>query len=159
MSTFKTLATLVEAIKDALTQSIEEAFELMDELIVTDNKRVKRDILMQKARYNTTRNQLNNNLISIAEANQTYGKIRFALFDLLDSLKETDIQLGQKKDSGLSNNEKAGLERQRELLTEKMNFFKEELLITSSPDVKFSLKKKLQDIEVELAKIKQQLGE
>lgn len=166
MSKYTTLLEVKNAIRDSLTQDIEEAFELMDKLIDTPRKRINKDLAMHKSNYNRAKQQMLTDQIGFTEANKIYSRVLSALLDLLELLKEEDVRLDKPKEeeehtsdtpSSISDLERQGLENQLQILTEKMNFFKEEALLASSPEVKFGLKKRVQDMEAQITKIKQRL--
>jgi len=68
-------------------------------------------------------------------------------------INKDSIEEKAKPTKGLSDTERSGLENQKALIEEKVAYFKEEMLIASSPDVKFSLRKKVQELEKNLAEV------
>lgn len=62
------------------------------------------------------------------------------------------------KSKVISDQERESLMNQKSLLEEKIAFYKEEELISSSPDAKFSLKKRIQKAEENLAEVNSKLN-
>ena len=58
----------------------------------------------------------------------------------------------------LSDTERTSLENQKALIEEKLAYFREEMLVAASPDIKFSLKKKVQDLEGNLQTVLKKLN-
>jgi len=140
------------------------------------------DVILQLSRYNGNNNQFNKHIISLEQYNRVNAQIGYALTSMIEDLKESDLQADylssiktfakrNKPSTPLSSNlpssistanttnlEKKGLQQQLELLTEKINFFRNKLIIETDAGRQFAYEKQIAEMETELAEIKRKLN-
>lgn len=86
------LRALRQHLKNLLAKRrIEEVFQLLEERI-DDRSRLKKDIILQQAQFNSINKQIRSGLIDPNTANLTLNRISAALLALLDELQADDLQ-------------------------------------------------------------------
>ena len=166
-------------LKMALGESLEKTFELLDQQVATEAGAYD-DLILQKARFNSAKNDLHRGVVTQEESNISFARIRAALLHLIDHLNPSDLKpLAASNDikeegaeslfyqSGdqvvaldLYDLEQHGLKRQAELLLRKLNKLRERYLLIQGTDVakEFVLEEQIAQAEEQLDQIKVQLG-
>ena len=171
----KTKPTTLKGLKKQLKGYLaggefERVFDTLNELISDDSYR-ETDIIMQQARYNRTKREQNQGTIRSESAQLTFNQIQYAMIDLVDSLEEEDLILGEvkpqqetginqgiaQKNNSLSSLERQGLENQAELLQRKLNSFKEALIKASDTSMKLNLEEQIKETNHQLEEVRQKL--
>lgn len=164
-----TLKGLKKQLKSYLAAGeFERVFDTLNELISDDSYR-ETDIIMQQARYNRTNREKNQGTIRKESADLTFNQIQYAMIDLVDSLEEEDLILGEvtsppeneRSNTGsvttLSELERQGLENQAGLLQRKLNSFNEALIKAFDPSMKFNLEEQIKETEHQLEEVRRKL--
>jgi hypothetical protein len=165
-----TLKGLKKQLKGFLAAGeFERVFDTLNDLISDDSYR-ETDIIMQQARYNRTKREQNQGTIRSESAQLTFNQIQYAMIDLVDSLEEEDLILGEVQEeqpahsntSGqttntLSDLERQGLENQATLLQRKLNSFNEALIKAFDPSMKFNLEEQIKETEHQLEEVRSKL--
>lgn len=165
-----TLKGLKKQLKGFLAAGeFERVFDMLNDLISDDSYR-ETDIIMQQARYNRTKREQNQGTIRSESAQLTFNQIQYAMIDLVDSLEEEDLILGEVQEeqpapsnaSGqttntLSDLERQGLENQATLLQRKLNSFNEALIKAFDPSMKFNLEEQIKETQHQLEEVRSKL--
>jgi len=158
-----TLEKAKHSLQQTLTNDIEEFFEQVY-TIVSANSKKRDDFMFQQGRYNNLKKQIRKGLINAENREMTTNQIRYALQETINELRERDVQLEETAENppplhgGLSSLEKGGLQSRAKLIQEKLNFLQEEQVLAVDPSTKFALKKRIEDLEEQLAAINEKLA-
>lgn len=123
--------------------------------------------ILQQGRLARVKNQERSGVISDADADRTYNRVRYALIETVDGLDVKDLISGSQSSTvksessspnSISDAEKAGLKSQLSLLVERMNRIREALALETDPSRKFAYEKQIQNLEAEIEAIKQKLN-
>ena len=86
----KTLPEIKKGLKELLTEGIDLALEAMEKLLGSSSKSLN-ELLLLKSRYKESNKKLLTGLISDADAQLEFNKIRAALLDFIDLIEEQDL--------------------------------------------------------------------
>ena len=149
----------IEDVRNRIEQLIgaddfETVFELMKK-ILNDHSLRYDEIIIQENNYNSIKSLIRSNMVDLDTAEIILNKIRGAVNDINEELKEKDFKADIIE---LPVPEKAGLIEQAEILQKKLDYLKKELLTAYDTNQKFALqeqidetKKKLDDINKSLS--------
>ncbi len=87
----KTLPEIKKGLKELLTEGIDLAIEAMENLLGSSSEAFN-NLLLLKARYKACNKKLLTGLISDADAQLEFNKIRAALLEFIDTIGEKDLQ-------------------------------------------------------------------
>lgn len=156
----KRLKTLIAS------DEFEQAFDLLGQAI-DENASISNSLISLQGQYNGMRKQQNQGTVSDDFANRTLNRIRIAVTDLVNKLKEDDITSGYFKKSttatpaaanNLSDLEREGLENQINILQNKLNFFLQQQAILSDASQKFTLQMQIDEVQKQIIDAKGKLG-
>lgn len=82
-----------DIIKKALVADLEKALRYL-EIVINPSSSKKNDLIMQQARYNETKRNVMNGMLSSANAQMTYSHIRNAVLYLIDNIEGEDLSQG-----------------------------------------------------------------
>jgi len=158
-----TLEEAKHSLQQTLTEDIDEFFEQVY-TIVSANSKKRDDFMFQQGRYNNLKKQSRKGLVSSENLQMTTNQIRYALQETIKELKDRDVQLEETDENppplegGLSSLEKQGLQSRAKLIQEKLNFLEEEQILAVDPSARFAMKKRIEDLEEQLAAINEKLA-
>ncbi len=160
---------VLDDIKKELRACIaEDEFEKVFELFrksVHDNARLESDLILQQGQYNSVMRSARNGTASPDQTERSLARIRLALIELSNNLKESDLEPGLLQNSIPGNNpmtalsllEREGLEKQLELSIRRLNALRESLAIQFDPNIKFALETQVAGLEKEIDSLKARL--
>ncbi len=165
-----------QKVKKVLVQDMSKSLELLEQHVSTSSRKHS-ELILQLSRFNGAQREKRQGVMSSEQSNLIFNQIRAAVMYFIDDLSEEDINWDMVKDGDfaslskpaqeynpprvnpLSPTEMEGLNRQRQLIEEKLNFLKEKQLLNADPNIGFSLKKQIDELVQELEKVKEKLGE
>lgn len=171
MEPLRTLQDLRARLKDYIRESeFKLAFDLFNQ-VIDDNSGRENDIIMQQSQFSSISKQIRDGLVDPNFAQVTLNRIRFALNSIADELGEDDLRPGalQPERAEAANNnsgnssayldelERQGLLQQAEILTKKLNFFRQEKARAFDAAQKFNLEEQIREIEGQLKEIREKL--
>lgn len=155
----KRLKTLIAS------DEFESTFDLLGPAI-DENAYIANSLISLQGQYNGMRKQQNQGTVSDDFANRTLNRIRIALTDLVNKLKEEDITSGYFNKAAaasagannLSDLEREGLQNQINILQTKLNFFLQQQAIISDASQRFTLQMQIEEVQKQISDAKGKLG-
>ena len=163
-----TLGDLQKRLKKLIAaDEFEKAFEILSDA-VNEDATVANTLISLQGQYNGIRKQQNQGTVSDDFAARTFNRIRVALTDITDKLELDDLNAGYLQPepgnnvgnvmNNISALERQGLENQIQILTQKLNFLREQQAISSDASQKFTLKMQIEEAEKQIQDAKSKLG-
>jgi len=162
-------------LQKALALDIEDCLDQLDQYLLTSSSRYG-DLILQLSRYNGIKREVNQGIVNRSQSEIAMNQIRAALLSFIEELEDEDInwqavnqsppqalpekpKVDRHAHNGLSEIQVKGLMDERQILQEKLSYFRKQAAISSSADAQFELKQRIADIERQLQEIRAKLGE
>ena len=167
---FKDLNDLKIYLKILVEEDIGQALKVYKSSLASDSRKIN-DIIGQLGRYNRSTKDFNSGLSIMEQRNIAYARIRYALTQMIDDLKQEDIGIayetgkqmeyentkGETIQLDLEQLEQKGLQQRATLLIEKIHRLQEALDLEDDPTRSFKYEKQLEQAEEQLRVIKEQI--